>query len=172
MRPRTLAFILELWLAIAPPNRAACEEKFETEPPLVSLNLGAAQIFDPHREFFWGIEYRPALRFFHLAPWLFFGTGKNAEFYAAAGAMLNIPLGDKWVLSPSFGGGYYNASAGLDLGFDAEFRTGIEVARRLNNQHRLGLAFAHLSNGSLGDKNPGTETIGIAYSIPLGTAVP
>ncbi|MDY0149993.1 MAG: acyloxyacyl hydrolase, partial [Kiritimatiellia bacterium] len=58
-------------------------------------------------------------------------------------------------------------SEGLTLGFEAQFRTAIEVAKRFDNGHRLGLCFAHLSNGSLSDFNPGTETLGIFYSIPL-----
>ncbi len=80
---------------------------------------------------------------------------------------MNLQLGRGWVMTPSFGGGYYNASSGLDLGFDAEFRSGIEISKRFRNGHRLGLSFAHLSNGSLSDKNPGTESFGIVYSIPL-----
>ena len=97
-----------------------------------------------------------------------FGTGNNHEFYAAVGVLLNIEIGRGWVLTPSFGGGYYNASSGIDLGFDAEFRSGVELSKRLPNGHRFGLNFAHLSNGSLSDKNPGTESLGIVYSIPLG----
>ena len=49
----------------------------------------------------------------------------------------------------------------------AEFRTGIELAKRFRTGHRLGVSLAHLSNGSLSDKNPGTETLGLIYSIPL-----
>ena len=163
---------LAVALASATLPALAEPESFAPDLPLVSLNIGAAQIFDPRMELFWGVEYRPAFRFLHLGPWLFFGTGKNAEFYASAGVLLDVQLGRNWLLTPSFGGGYYNASAGLDLGFNAQFRTGIEVAKRLKNGHRLGLAFTHLSNGSLSDKNPGTETLGLAYSIPLDNENP
>lgn len=160
-----LVLLLVVWLLHAAP--AAAHEWFADDPPLLSLSTGAAQIFDSHQELYWGIEYRPAFRFFHLGPWLSFGTGKHREFYAAAGVLLNLELGRGWVLTPSFGGGYYNASSGLDLGFDAEFRTAVELAKRFRNGHRLGISLAHLSNGSLSDQNPGTETVGVAYSIPL-----
>ena len=160
-----LVLLLAVWLLHAAP--AAAHEWFADDPPLFSLSAGAAQIFDSHQELYWGIEYRPAFRFFHLGPWLSFGTGKHHEFYAAVGVLLNLELGRGWVLTPGFGGGYYNASSGLDLGFDAEFRTGIELAKRFHNGHRFGLSFSHLSNGSLSDQNPGTETLGISYSIPL-----
>lgn len=149
------------------PAASAGHAWFADDPPLLSLESGAAQLFDRHREVFWGLECRPAFRFCHLGPWLSFGTGKHHEFYAAAGVRINLELGRGWILAPSFGGGYYNASSGLDLGFDAEFRSSVELARRLPNGHRLGLAFAHLSNGSLSDHNPGTEALGITYSFPL-----
>ena len=167
MRRRILPVGLALLLVGGPLSAAAAHEWFAPDPPLFSLSTGAAQIFDSHQEVYWGLEYRPAFRFFHLGPWLFFGTGKSDEFYAAVGVLLNLELGRGWVLTPGFGGGYYNASSGLDLGFDAEFRTGVELAKRFPNGHRLGLSLAHLSNGSLSDKNPGTETLGLVYSIPL-----
>ena len=160
-----LVLLLAVWLL--DPVPAAAHEWFADDPPLLSLSTGAAQIFDSHQELYWGIGYRPAFRFFHLGPWLSFCTGKHREFYAAAGVLLNLELGRGWVLSPSFGGGYYNASSGLDLGFDAEFRTAVELAKRFRNGQRLGLSLAHLSNGSLSDQNPGTETFGVTYSIPL-----
>ena len=146
---------------------SAAHDWFVDDPPLLSLGTGAAEIFDGQQELFWNIEYRPAFRFYHFSPWMSFGTGNNHEFFAAVGALLNIELGCGWIFTPSFGGGYYNASSGIDLGFDAEFRSGIEIAKRFRNGHRIGLTFAHLSNGSLSDKNPGTESLGIVYSIPL-----
>lgn len=147
---------------------SAAHDWFADDPPLLSLGAGAAEILDSHQELFWNIEYRPAVRFYHIGPWMSFGTGNNHEFYAAVGVLLNIEIGRGWVLTPSFGGGYYNSSSGIDLGFDAEFRSGVELSKRLPNGHRFGLNFAHLSNGSLSDKNPGTESLGIVYSIPLG----
>ena len=146
---------------------AGAREWFADDPPLLSLGTGVAQIFDSHQEFYWSMDYRPAFRCFHVGPWLSFGAGRNHEFYAAGGVLLDLELGRGWVLTPSFGGGYYNASSGLDLGFDAEFRTALEFAKRFRNGQRLGVSVSHLSNGSLSDRNPGTETIGLNYSFPL-----
>ena len=161
-----IGLLLLLSLLLLNPASAAAP-RFADGPPLVSLGVGVAQVFDNHQEFFWGVEYRPAFRLFHVGPWLLFGTGKNDEFYAAVGVLADVELGRGWVVTPSFGAGYYNASSGLDLGFDAEFRTAVELARRFGRGQRLGLCFAHLSNGSLSDTNPGTETLGISYSFPI-----
>ena len=154
-----------MWLGAAPAT--AAHAWFADDPPLLSLGTGAGQIFDRRQESYWSMDYRPAFRCCRMGPWLTFGTGRNHEFYAAVGVLLNLELGRDWVLTPSFGGGYYNAASGLDLGFDAEFRTAVELARRFGNGQRLGLCIAHLSNGSLSDHNPGTETLGLSYSFPL-----
>lgn len=157
-------WLLGTAVAAAPPG-------WGPEPPLLSLECGLAQIFDSRQEFYWAVEYRPAARLFHFGPWFFFGTGRETAFYAAAGVLMDIRLGPAWVVTPAFGGGYYNAENGLDLGFDAEFRTSLEIARRFRNQHRLGLRVAHLSNGSLSDRNPGTETLALIYSWPLDSLI-
>lgn len=162
---RFCALILVALLAYAAP--APAHDWFAKDPPLLGVGVGIAQIFDTDQNIFWGIEYRPAFRFYHLGPWFLYGTGKNKEYYAAVGVLMNVELGRDWILTPSFGAGYYNAANGLSLGFDAEFRSALELTKRLNNGHRLGLCFAHLSNGSLSDYNPGTETLGLFYSIPL-----
>jgi lipid A 3-O-deacylase len=163
-----LIWVLVLMVFVAMILPANAHDWFIDDPPLISLSIGAAEVFDSHQELFGCIEYRPAIRFFHVGPWMSLGTGRNHEIYAAIGVLLNIEIGHGWVLTPSFGAGYYNASSGLDLGFDAEFRSGIELTRHLPNGHRLGLSFSHLSNGSLGEKNPGTETFGIVYLFSLG----
>ena len=154
-----------LWVGAEP--AAAAHAWFAEDPPLLVVGTGAAGILDTHQEIYWGVEYRPAFRFCHFGPWFSFGTGRNHEFYAAVGVLLNVELGRDWVFTPGFGGGYYNAASGLDLGFDAEFRSGLELSKRFRNGQRLGFVFSHISNGSLGDKNPGSETLGINYAVPL-----
>ena len=166
IRPRQIALLCAILLG-GTARPAAAHEWFAPEPPLLSLSIGAAQIFDEHPRAFWSIEYRPAFRCLQLGPWLFFGTGRDREFYAAAGVLMDLRLGPKWVLTPSFGGGYYNAEHGLDLGFDMQFRTALELARRFGRGYRIGVGLSHLSNGSLNDKNPGTETLHLSLSIPL-----
>ncbi|MBT5810587.1 MAG: acyloxyacyl hydrolase, partial [Rhodospirillaceae bacterium] len=56
---------------------------------------------------------------------------------------------------------------GKDLGNTVEFRSGVELAYRLDDRARLGVAFHHISNASLSDNNPGTETLTLTFSLPL-----
>jgi hypothetical protein len=71
------------------------------------------------------------------------------------------------VLTPSFGAGLYADGGGKELGHAVEFRSQIEIAYRFDNRARLGLAFSHISNASIGDKNPGVEVLNVYYSLPL-----
>ena len=133
---------------------------------LLCTGVGAAEVLDSPRFFTWNVELRPAWSYRHLRPWFFFGTGRHDTCYAAAGVLADFALGARWRLTPSFGVGYYNSS-GLTLGYPAEFRSALELSRRFSNGQRLGLSFAHLSNGSLGERNPGTETLGFVWALPL-----
>jgi lipid A 3-O-deacylase len=137
------------------------------EPARLALSAGYAEIFDRRPGLFWGVEYRPAFRVHHVGPYLFLGSRERTSFYAAAGILLDLRLGKNWRLTPSFGVGYYRVDRGLDLGHDIEFRSGIELTRQFSCGHRLGLSAAHLSNGSLGEHNPGTELLQVVWSIPL-----
>jgi len=71
-------------------------------------------------------------------------------------------------LVPFFGIGYYRQGTGFDLGSELEFMSGLEAAWRLNERSTIGLRFFHLSNGSISDRNPGTEALTASYSWRFG----
>ena len=48
-----------------------------------------------------------------------------------------------------------------------EFRSQIEFAYRFDDRSRLGLAVSHMSNASIANENPGTESAILYYSVPL-----
>ena len=83
-----------------------------------------------------------------------------------AGFSFDLPLGNRLVLRPSFAPGYYNKGSGKDLGYSLEFRSGLEVGWRFSNGTRLGVEFNHISNASLGDRNPGANSLVAMLAIP------
>ena len=115
------------------------------------------------------LEYRASEKIWILKP-LFgvMGTSDTA-FFGYGGFLVDLFFGRRFVLTPSLGAGYYNDGDGRDLGYGLEFRSSIEFSYRFDNRARLGLAFYHLSNANLGDFNPGTEVLGVLYSIPLSS---
>ena len=94
------------------------------------------------------------------------GTSSGAV-YAFAGVGVDVFLGRRLVFTPSFAPGYYEKGSGLDLGHELEFRSQIEFAYRFDDRSRLGLAVSHMSNASITDKNPGTESAILYHSMPL-----
>lgn len=158
-------------LGFAGTAMAAPKDWFAEPRHRLALSIGSTEIFDPDKDLCWGVEYVPDWRFYHVAPWIFAGAGKNNEFYSAIGILLEINLPWNCVLVPSFGTGYYNARGGLDLGYDMQFRSSISLHKEFGNGHRLGVAFGHISNGSLSQINPGTEYLNLVYTLPLDIIV-
>jgi hypothetical protein len=113
------------------------------------------------------LEYRHGKKFWIFKPWIGVEGTSDGAFYGAAGILLDIYFGTRVVLTPSFGGGFYADGNGKELGHEIEFRSQIEIAYRFDDRSRLGLAFSHISNASIGDKNPGVEVLNLYYSLPL-----
>ena len=70
-------------------------------------------------------------------------TGVQAQYKVGA---LNIV--------PSFTPGLYHEGNGKDLGHLLEFKSEIQLSLDLSKTSELGLSYNHISNASLGDKNP------------------
>ena len=113
------------------------------------------------------VEYRHGARYGAFKP--MFGALINTDhgFYFYAGIRIDLYLTDKIVVTPSFAPGLYERGDGKELGHIIEFRSGLDLAYRRKNGARIGAEVHHLSNASLDENNPGTETFLFTYSIPL-----
>jgi len=74
-------------------------------------------------------------------------TGVQAQYKIGA---LNI--------TPSFMPGLYHQGDGKDLGHVLEFKSEVQLSLDISNSTELGFSYNHLSNASLGDKNPGANS--------------
>ena len=85
-----------------------------------------------------------------------FITEKNAMyFYTGAQAEYDLGL---FTITPSFAPGYYNSGNGKDLGSALEFKTEVQMSMNLSDSTEFGMSYNHISNASLGDKNPGANS--------------
>ena len=83
-------------------------------------------------------------------------TADNAGyFYTGVQAQYKLGAID---ITPSFAPGYYNAGDGKDLGHALEFKSEVQLSLELPKQSQIGFSYNHLSNASLGDKNPGANS--------------
>ena len=74
-------------------------------------------------------------------------TGVQAQYKIGA---LNI--------TPSFTPGLYHEGDGKDLGHMIEFKSEVQLSFDLAKNAELGFSYNHISNASLGDKNPGANS--------------
>jgi len=82
---------------------------------------------------------------------------ENSAVYLYSGVQSEFDLGFMSI-TPSFAPGYYNSGNGKDLGHALEFKTEVQVSFDLSKDSHLGMSYNHISNASLGTKNPGANS--------------
>ena len=85
-----------------------------------------------------------------------FITENNAT-YLYTGVQAEYDLGFL-TITPSFAPGYYSYGDGKDLGYPLEFKSEVQVSFNLSDSTHLGMSYNHISNASLGTKNPGANS--------------
>ena len=83
-------------------------------------------------------------------------TADNAS-YLYTGIEANYSLG-ALNITPSFTPGLYNQGDGKDLGHPLEFKSEVQLSLDLGQNTNFGMSYNHVSNASLGDKNPGANS--------------
>ena len=149
-------------------------------PDWISVGGGIYDLMrERHRTAELEIEYK-----FHLK-WLT-APFQCLEFLPLVGVMANVQgsgylygginfdflFFDHLVFAPGFAAGYYWKGSGKDLGYPLEFRSGVELGWKFFDSRRLGVHFYHLSNASLGRRNPGEESLVLFYDIPITNKFP
>jgi len=138
------------------------------EPSFISLGVGVYDINDDFTAADFRAEFRWGKGLFDVVkPFVGVQGTSDGTIYGFFGLGVDLHLGDRIVVTPNVAAGLLDEGSGKDLGSPVEFRTGIEIAWRFENRSRLGLAFHHISNAHLTDKNPGTEVLSVVYSIPF-----
>ncbi len=83
-------------------------------------------------------------------------TADNAG-YIYTGVQAQYKLGNLKI-TPSFTPGLYHEGDGKDLGHILEFKSEVQISLDLFKNSELGFSYNHISNASLGDKNPGANS--------------
>ena len=83
-------------------------------------------------------------------------TADNAG-YIYTGVQTNFNAGILNI-TPSFSPGLYSEGNGKDLGHIIEFKTEVQFSIDTSSDSKIGFSYNHVSNASLGDKNPGANS--------------
>ena len=81
----------------------------------------------------------------------------DSAAYVYTGVQAEYKLG-KINFMPSFTPGLYSKGNGKDLGHVIEFKSELQISLDIFSNSQLGFSYNHLSNASLGTKNPGANS--------------
>jgi lipid A 3-O-deacylase len=102
-----------------------------------------------------------------LIPAFGISATKDENYWVYGGLRWDWEVGTNWVVTPQFAISVYERGngPGKELGGAIEFRSGLEGAYRFENGQRLGLLFYHLSNSSIYELNPGSNSLVLTWSF-------
>ncbi len=115
------------------------------------------------------LQYRSDVDLWIFRPFAGLMATTDSAVNVYAGIGIDLFFGNRWVVRPSFAPGFYAEGDGKDLGHSVEFRSGVEIAYRFDDRARLGLELYHLSNASIGSRNPGEESLILTYAVPISS---
>ncbi len=138
------------------------------DPSFLALSAGGYDVNDNEGAAEARIEFRWNQKYLGFKPMIGLLGNSKGGIYGYGGINFDMYFGNRWVLMPNFAIGGYRRGASKDLGSVLEFRSGIELAYRFDDRARLGVALSHISNASISNNNPGTESLVLTYSIPIG----
>ena len=158
-------FLLLLPLVLVADDKPSIEDS-----KLLSVGAGVFNIIRNRKSTNFQIEYRSDYAFYRnsmlfFRPLVGIMATTRGSVYLYAGIAFDIFLFPQLVFTPSFSPGIYMKGGGMELGFPLEFRSSVELSYRFKNKSRFGAMFYHMSNASIGFKNPGTECLVFFYSI-------
>ena len=146
-------------IAVVAPARA------DDDPAFLTLAAGAFDVGKDDTAFEGRVEYRHDGKLWIFKPFGGVMATSDGGAYAYAGVLIDAYWGNRIVTTLSIAPGAYHEGDGKDLGHTIEFRSQFEIAWRFDDRSRLGLALSHMSNASIGDRNPGEESLTLNYSF-------
>ena len=150
---------------------AAAQDMDAADPNYLSFGAGVWDITqDDDQATDFRLEYRHGESlFWKIKPWAGVEATTDGSVWGGGGILADINIVDNIYVVPSFGVGLYtDGGSDKDLDYPIEFRSQIEAGYEFMNNHRVGVAFGHISNADLGDDNPGTEILNVYYHMPIG----
>ena len=82
---------------------------------------------------------------------------ENSAVYIYTGFEWNVDMG-ALTFTPSFAPGLYHEGDGKDLGHVIEFKSEVQFSYAFSKDSKIGVSYNHVSNASIGDKNPGANS--------------
>lgn len=162
---RWWAGLMAGWAIVHVPVAAADGDSSPGEETAAEWEVGAAAIDSYQTDTFAMafVRYHFGWDWHGIRLWTEGTVVEGGAFWLGGGLRYDIPLGDDWRIGLAAGPGYFRESDELDLGHELEFYSSIELARSLGKSSGFVAGLGHLSNGGLGDYNPGATTFRLSF---------
>ncbi len=161
--------MLRKWLVSFATLMGLCGSSLAADdPPLLQIGGGVFNVLRTRWCGQFQLEYKFRPPVYKLRPFVGIFTTTQLSTYIYGGVGYDVFIGKYFVVTPSFAPGIYFQGHGKNLWFPLEFRSSIEGAVVFCGGYRIGGQFYHISNASIGHKNPGVEAVLGFISIPLG----
>ena len=157
------AAFLAYGLAMGPPQ--------DKEPDMLTVGTGVFDAVDGEDTAgLFRIEYRPELLGLRTGPLFGMAGTTDGGILGYGGVRHDILFAGRLLVSLNLSlAAYPVEGSGKDLGSAVQFRSGFDVHYKLEDGSRVGASFHHISHAEAFDEfNPGTETLALTYTIPIG----
>ena len=156
-------FVINIFLLISLPLKSEEVKKISSNEHEFNLYMGMFDFSDDGKKSqIIGFQHQNE----NLIRESFFGTlspvtgalitqDSASYFYTGVQAMYKV---GNINITPSFTPGIYNQGDGKDLGHMVEFKSEVQLLLDLPKESQFGFSYNHISNASLGDKNPGANS--------------
>ena len=117
---------------------------------------------------FVNVQYQPGIRFWILKPQAGALVSFKGSCMLYGGLLWPANPFDRLLIQTGAAFGYYYDGNGIPMGYPVEFRLSLSILYEFRNKMQLGLEAAHISNANFSADNPGTESIGMIFQVPMG----
>jgi hypothetical protein len=159
-----MRFIVRIWLVLAIAGLPAVAE----EPRSLAVSLGMFNFNKDPSPVEAGFEYRYPTGAWKMAVAGALYANVDGGIWVFGGLRRDFRLAERWWLTPGFGIALYSQGGSKNLGGPLEFRSLLELGREFRNRTRLAFGIYHLSNAGIYYPNPGSNSLIVTYSWPLG----
>jgi hypothetical protein len=161
---KTIAFLA----ALASPVSAQ-ETRWSETPYEIAVSAGVFDVDARRRPAESGLEVRKRSIWRGLGVMAGISGTEDASVWVYGGARYDLTGDSPWTVAPGFAVTLYEQGDGKDLGQALEFRSSLELGRRISERLQVGLVFYHLSNASMQEVNPGSNSLVLSFAFQTGT---
>ncbi|NMP17460.1 acyloxyacyl hydrolase [Thalassotalea sp. Y01] len=163
---RTKSILVVLSLCFVTPIVVAIQDK-----PRVTAGFGVFGAVDKGQisTIKLGYEFMPWEEYWGIRPLMQIMVNDYGAYYASIGLSKEFKIvarWPKWRWGMMTSIGYYHEDSNDntdELGHEVEFYTAIMASYKLNTQSSIRIELGHISNGGIGNQNPGSEAVLVTY---------